>query len=66
MLAAELAKMLFIERTEPLRNFCSAAISVSGVGATNGPIMLIPAHDPVAIAVMGFGIMLAAGLALVF
>jgi hypothetical protein len=57
---------LFTELNPRLRNFCSVAISVAGVGATNGPIMLIPAYDPVAIAVMGFGIILAAWLALPF
>ena len=49
-----------------LRNFCSVAIWIVGVGATDGPTMLIPAYDPVAIAVLGFGIVLAAGLTFAF
>jgi hypothetical protein len=37
-----------------------------GVGAMNGPNMLIPAYDPVAIAVLGFGIVLAGAMAFAF
>jgi hypothetical protein len=40
---------------------------VSGVGAMSGPTMFrMPAYDPVAIAVMGCGILLAAALVLPF
>jgi hypothetical protein len=42
------------------------AIWAVGVGATDGPNFLIPAYDPVAIAVLGFGIVLAGALALPF
>ena len=40
----------------------------TGVGAISGPTRMfrMPAYDPVAIAVMGFGILLAAALALAF
>ena len=41
-------------------------ISGAGVGAIDGPIMLIPAYDPVAIALLGFGVVLAAGRLLPF
>jgi hypothetical protein len=49
-----------------LWNLCSETICGVGVGAKDGPTMLIPAYDPVAIAVLGFGIVLAAGLAFAF
>ena len=58
--------MYFTNRNRYLRNFCSVAISAAGVGAIDGPTMLIPTYDPVAIAVLGFGIVLAAGLAFAF
>ena len=39
----------------------------NGVGASQWPSMFrIPAYDPVAIAFMGFGVLLVVGLALVF
>jgi len=41
-------------------------ISAVGVGAVDGPTMLIPAYDPVAIAVLGFGIVLAGAVAFAF
>ena len=41
-------------------------ISPVGVGAVDGPNMLIPAYDPVAIAVLGFGIVLAGAVAFAF
>ena len=42
------------------------AISAVDVGAIDGPNMLIPAYDPVAIAVLGFGIVLAGALTFAF
>src|SRR5262249_23669265 len=56
----------FANRNLNLRNFWSVTISGAGVGAIDGPTMLIPAYDPVAIALLGFGVVLAAGLAFAF
>jgi hypothetical protein len=41
-------------------------ISSAGVGAIDGPSMLVPEYDPVAIAVLGFGIVLAGAVAFAF
>ena len=41
-------------------------ISDAGVGAIDGSTMLIPAYDPVAIAVLGLGIVLAGTVAFAF
>ena len=66
-LSGILARVEFFELCNRyLRNFCSVAISAAGVGAIDGLTMLIPAYDPVAIAVLGFSIVLAAGLAFAF
>jgi hypothetical protein len=49
-----------------LWNFRSVTIYDVGVGAKDGPTMLVPAYDPVAIAVLGFGIVLAGAVAFAF
>jgi hypothetical protein len=43
--------------------FYAATITLPRVGAARGPMFRMPAYDPVAIAVMGCGILLAAALA---